>query len=353
MSFYIYHSNASFRRVTRILSGCRRCVRSWLDSRRCSPSLSTRGVRLCSSSSDPKPTPPDFFDPAVQSILVQITGVDLEKVFHQVRAKVDPPTYKLMTEDQLKKAFGETVQRASEKLQMPPVLGERAPIDPTPIAENPELEGLDTSNFVFTDISQNIPDRERFIVVREQDGILRRATWEERDRLLQVYFPKEGRRIRPPPLFQEDHMDIVLEADRHVDLLDLCCIQFEPDSPDFIRIHQRVYEDVFHEKKYGLLRSTRHFGGLTWYLTRNRKVDDLLVDMLQLDLADDAVQLVRLYCMLHPDSQSAAQITQNNPQGLDIVKTFAKYDAVKGGVVELAVQAYQAGQTGAEQADTS
>ncbi|XP_035697584.1 28S ribosomal protein S22, mitochondrial-like isoform X1 [Branchiostoma floridae] len=345
-----------------ILSGCRRCLRSWRDCRRLSPSLSSSGVRLCASASGETgsdtskptlPSPPDFFHPAVQSILVQITGVDIETVFHQVRAKVDPPTYRLMTEEQLKKAYDETVQRASKKLQMPPVLPERAPIDPTPIAENPELEGLETSNLVFTDISQNIPDRERFIVVRELDGVLRRATWEERDRLLQVYFPKEGRRIRPPPLFQEDHMNIVLEADRHVDLLDLCCIQFEPDSQDFIRIHRHVYEDVYHGKKYGLLRSTRHFGGLAWYLTQNSKVDDLLVDMLQVDLADDAVQLVRLYCMLHPDSQSATQIAQGNLQGLDTVKAFAKYDAVKGGVVELAVQAYQAAQTGTEQADTS
>jgi hypothetical protein len=34
------------------------------------------------------------------------------------------------------------------------------------------------------------PDRERIIVVREVDGTLRTATWEEKDRLNQTYLPR-------------------------------------------------------------------------------------------------------------------------------------------------------------------
>lgn len=48
--------------------------------------------------------------------------------------------------------------------------------------------------------------QERFIVVRETNGTLRKATWEERDRMIQVYFPKEGRKIIPPVLFKEENL---------------------------------------------------------------------------------------------------------------------------------------------------
>jgi small subunit ribosomal protein S22 len=54
---------------------------------------------------------------------------------------------------------------------------------------------------MFTDITYGIHDRDRVIVVREPDGLLREASGDERDRLNQVYFPKEGRTIKPPPLF--------------------------------------------------------------------------------------------------------------------------------------------------------
>lgn len=50
--------------------------------------------------------------------------------------------------------------------------------------------------------------QERFIVVREPNGILRKATWEERDRLIQVYFPKEGRKLTAPLLFKEENLKV-------------------------------------------------------------------------------------------------------------------------------------------------
>lgn len=50
--------------------------------------------------------------------------------------------------------------------------------------------------------------QERFIVVREPNGTLRKATWEERDRLIQVYFPKEGRKITAPHIFKEGNLKV-------------------------------------------------------------------------------------------------------------------------------------------------
>ena len=74
------------------------------------------------------------------------------------------------------------------------------------------LQGHDTCKYVFTDITFGVPgedssfvgqtilfnlnmlsDRKRLVAVREQEGSLRSATWEERDRVLHTYFPKPGR----------------------------------------------------------------------------------------------------------------------------------------------------------------
>lgn len=50
----------------------------------------------------PDSTKPQFTDPAVQDILTRITGLDLQKVFRPVKQELKPPTYKLMTDEQLR-----------------------------------------------------------------------------------------------------------------------------------------------------------------------------------------------------------------------------------------------------------
>lgn len=50
------------------------------------------------------------------------------------------------------------------------------------------------------------------------------------------------------------------------------------------QVHGATYEDLEKLGKYQLLRSTRHFGGLAWYLLGARRADGLLVDMLKRDL---------------------------------------------------------------------
>lgn len=44
--------------------------------------------------------------------------------------------------------------------------------------------------------------------MREPNGVLRKATWEERDRLIQVYFPKQGRQLTVPLIFQEQNLKV-------------------------------------------------------------------------------------------------------------------------------------------------
>jgi len=48
---------------------------------------------------------PQFTDPAVQDILTRITGLDLQKVFRPIKQELKPPTYKLMTDEQLEQVL--------------------------------------------------------------------------------------------------------------------------------------------------------------------------------------------------------------------------------------------------------
>ncbi|XP_068441296.1 small ribosomal subunit protein mS22 [Clinocottus analis] len=310
-----------------------------------SKQLSVRcGVRTqCSGSRDSALSDharPTFTDPTVQDLLSGITGLDLQKVFRPVKEELKPPTYKLMTDEQLEEAVALATEQAKKLLQMPPVLSERKPINDV-LSEDKILDGMDTAKYVFTDITYNLPHRERFIVVREPNGTLRKASWEERDRLVQVYFPREGRQITPPLIFNEGNLKMVFSQDRHEDVLDLCLVQFEPDSSDYIRVHAATYEDLDKHGKYELLRSTRHFGGMAWYLLGARRVDGLIVDMLKKELLQDAVSLVSLFHMVHPHSESAQEAASQRAAGADLLKIYAQKESQRSGYIELALQAYE------------
>ena len=78
--------------------------------------------------------------------------------------------------------------------------------------------------------------KDRYIVVREVDGALREATWDERDRMNQIYYPKTGRKLNMPRMLTGDYLPDVLKNKRHLDVLDLCNVQCEADSPQYIEV---------------------------------------------------------------------------------------------------------------------
>ncbi|XP_056420516.1 28S ribosomal protein S22, mitochondrial isoform X2 [Hyla sarda] len=242
-----------------------------------------------------------------------------------------------MTQQQYEESLQKAVVAAQQYLEMPPMPSEREPIEET-LAVDEILDGTETTKMVFTDITYSTPHRERFIVVREPDGVLRKATWEERDRMIQVYFPRQGRKMVPPPVFREENIKRLFQEDRHEELLNRCLVQFEPDAADYIRIRNQTFEDLDRQEKYDLLRSTRHFGGMVWHLCSQKKIDGLLVDMLQRDLLEDAVSLVRLYHMVHPDTTCAKE--SQGADGRDLIKLFIKMESQRPGYLELALQVY-------------
>ncbi|XP_056330101.1 28S ribosomal protein S22, mitochondrial [Danio aesculapii] len=327
--------------VTRCLVRSYFCVKSAHKNVQTCLQTTTRVFSVSASrSSSESVLKAQFTDKEVQDILTKITGLNLDKVFRPLIQQLTPPKYKLLTDTELEEAVHKAEEQAKHLLEMPPILPERKPIDDV-LAEDQMLEGMDTAKYVFTDINFNIPHRERFIVVREPSGTLRKASWNERDRIIQIYFPKEGRKVTAPPVFKEENLRVVFEQERHEDVLNHCVVQFEPDSAEFNKVFILTYEDIEKHGKYDLLRSTRFFGGLAWHMVNERRIDGLLVDMLQRDLMQDAVKLVRLFNLVHPQSESAQHAQGQQAADLDLLKIYAQYESSRAGFIELAVQTYE------------
>lgn len=140
----------------------------------------------------------------------------------------------------------------------------------------------------------------RLIVVREPNGVLRRANHEERHRMNQIYFPVDGRFIHTPKMFEEIELDKILGRGDYKFILESATTQFEPDDPEYLRVTQRTFEAILQTKSFDALRSTRHFGTMTFYYCIHNKIDELLVDMVQRELLTDGALLVQLYFTIHP-----------------------------------------------------
>lgn len=112
----------------------------------------------------------------------------------------------------------------------------------------------------------------------------------------------------------------------HEYLLDLILIQFEPDSPDYIRISHRVYNDAAakiwtqnafasNQENYEAanvvtrLRFTRHYGPFSLYvISYLRQPGCLLQETLSHQCFDTAYRLLVLTSVLHPDSKFAKAV---------------------------------------------
>ncbi|XP_013773613.1 28S ribosomal protein S22, mitochondrial-like isoform X3 [Limulus polyphemus] len=280
-----------------------------------------------------------FIQPKVQEILKRIRHINMDKVFRTVTKPLSLPRYQFLTEEELQQQLEEARQKAEIKLQMPPVLKPKPSVTEI-LSYDPELQGLDNFKIVFTDITYGISDRQRLIVVRDTDGTLRKAKRGERHRMNQTYFPQNGRKHKLPIMFEDEHLDNLLQREKYEFVLDRACLQFEPDDPDYIKIIEKTYQHIDTTRSFNELRSTRHFGSMAFYFVVARKMDNLLLDMIQRKLISDAADLVRLYCIVHPDSDTAQQSVSEGDD-LGIVKIFLQYDSRKKGNLELALQTYE------------
>ncbi|KAK3105097.1 hypothetical protein FSP39_017204 [Pinctada imbricata] len=131
-------------------------------------------------------------------------------------------------------------------------------------------------------------------------------------------------------------LQIMLNNQKHAYVLERACVQYEPDDERYIELTSKVYEHVNRTQQFDLLRSTRHFGPMAFYLTWHDKIDLLLADMLERNLLLDAEDLVKLYCIVHGK-------TVPNVQKLDLIKDYLTNHSHKDTMphLELSIQSYE------------
>ncbi|XP_075211435.1 mitochondrial ribosomal protein S22 [Lycorma delicatula] len=283
-----------------------------------------------------------FYEPEVQKLLKQLTRVNFEKVFRRRKLgkKLKAPTYKFMTTQQIEEQLKDAEKRAEEKMQMPPVLPPRKEINEV-LSVDKELTGLwePHVNYVFTDISFAKTDVNRVIVVREPNGTLRKAYWNERERINQIYFPVPGRKLIPHKVFKPENLLDLCERHEYEFILDLACLQFEPNDADYLRVTVTVYDHVNETQCFELLRSTRHYGPLIFHIASQRDIDNLIIENLRTARLEDAVWAITLLHLLKPESKSA-KTTYKPGDELAFIKSYIELDSNKRGVLEMTYKAY-------------
>jgi len=271
-----------------------------------------------------------FLKKDVQKILYRVTGFEVNRFNTQKRPTeiLELPIHKFLTVEEYEIEKTRGTLRARQKLKMPPVMAPRTPEGKVIVTES-QLEKLLEYKLVFTDITYGVKDRERIVVVREVDGTLRNATWDERMRMCQTFFPKEGREAIVPRVFLPEFLPRALEHVSASYLLNHACAQFEPDDPDYIRVVSAVYEDIDVKGTYEELHSTRLFGGLAFYLAGVARLDGILLDRLMRGRVSDAADLVRLLNILHPKCACALTAMERDAEEKRLVEVYIETMASK------------------------
>lgn len=271
-----------------------------------------------------------------------------------------------MTEEDLKKAMAEADRKMWTMMQMPPVVGIR---DDTVciLSKDPAMQGYSDSKLVVTDITYGVNSKRRMVAVREPDGVLRTATNEEKDRMNQIYAPINGREVYTPRMFQPEHLEVypyvrsnvlhltinemqndifyhhklylflqpILDRGDYEFILNRACIQFEPDHPDYHRVTHATYDRIDELMHYDVLRSTRHFGPMVFYLAWNKKIDRLLQESVKTERMRDAALVIELYYILHP---SENVIEEKDP--VKLIQHYIKTEVGSKRELDFALKSY-------------
>jgi small subunit ribosomal protein S22 len=203
-----------------------------------------------------------------------------------------------MTVKQLEQEVRNKFKAAESLLQMPPVL---KPMEDTQriIAHDPALSHFSENSFVFTDVSFGLKNADRSVVIRHPDGVLEAAPFDVRKRVYQIYFPMAGRKFREPQMFTPENLKRLMNEGEYEFVLDKACLQFEPDEQRFHEITSLIYQHINENQSFDKLRSTRHFGPMSFFLAWHKIIDDLVLDMIRNDYLKNAVELICLMYKLN------------------------------------------------------
>ena len=246
----------------------------------------------------------------VQEGLRSLVGFDHKIVFQTKPCpRLKSPKYLFMTDEELKISLDRVNRKGRKRLELIPY---KAPIEdehPEVLSVDHDIQGYEEFPIIFTDISLGATDRSRLIVVREPNGVLRRCNREERHRMNQIYFPREERmQNRMPKMFEDRHLEGVLERKDYLFILDRLCLQFEPDDLDFHRVMQRTFDTINDSGDFDVLRSNRYFGSFVFYLVINDNIDKLVNHFIIGGRVEEAETLFNVYYTItRPDAKQKYQ----------------------------------------------
>ncbi|MFH4974765.1 hypothetical protein AB6A40_001474 [Gnathostoma spinigerum] len=243
-----------------------------------------------------------FTNAHVQSLLKDLTGLDLAgKIFaHRKVEKRERSQYALMTNEMYEETLNKLSEEARHFLQFVPVKEPRKRTYEV-LAEDSEIAMFDDSKFVFTDITFDATNQDRTVVVREPNGVLRTATYEEHDRMNRLFYEQPSRPVFPPPVFSDPYLQKALDENKHEFVLDWACYFYEPDDPDFVSLSRTIFDRTVADEKFDNIYSTRHFGAFAFYLALNGKIPPLLNYFGRKGDLTRAAKLIRLEKIVHPN----------------------------------------------------
>lgn len=149
----------------------------------------------------------------------------------------------------------------------------------------------------------------------------------------------EGRLIAKPKIFDPIQLEEVLKQKRYQLILEKACVQFEPDDPEFIRVTYRTYEFINENNEFEVLRSTRFFGPMSFYLTWYNKLENLLSYFLDTNSTQDCLRLVKLHKILHAnvEEKSLNYDSLTYDEQIEIIKQFIRENLKDSAKAELAI----------------
>merc|ERR1712178_215483 len=230
--------------------------------------------------SDKKGLKEAFEDPHSRCMLYRASGFDIECILpRKIVQRKKNLSLRLMTTKQILDKQDRVYQKAKQAFVCPPDMYPRAEINQL-LSKDPIINGHETHDILFVDISQaaigkdefSVDDeelhRERWITVREPNGELRLARWDERDIGLGVFYMDQreefdiNRKIRPTPpslMWNDRSFEDGLKHGHHRQLLERALVQFDIDSKEWLLLRNRVFLDLIKSRKISEISSTRFY----------------------------------------------------------------------------------------------
>lgn len=228
-----------------------------------------------------------------RELLHSLTCMQIDKVFRFRPMPFKRETYQFLTADELKQKFEGALRAARRLLLMPPIIPyEEDNIEV--ISKDPELQGLDDSKYLFIDTTFGLKDRERMALVRHPNGVLETTDQITRRRMIQAYFPFPERRIIVPRMFFGEHLQRVLDEKKYEFVLNRAIVQFEPYEKDYHRVTSITYQHINENDEFDIIRSTRHFGPMSFFLAWHKLIDNLVIDCIRRDYLRNAIEAICL-----------------------------------------------------------